>query len=530
MGRAGQAGGTGDIGRRRLGRTGGAVLAVAALLVLAGCGESSQNGSVGGAGGSAPQRPGTAPQAGAGAPGSTGSGQVAPRSGYGEADRRQGPVLGETSTDADPVSTIALDVDTASYGYARRQIDDGRRPPAQTVRPEEFVNALRQDYPEPDGEGFSVSVDGSRSPVRADGSADHVLRIGLRTRGWDSADRPDAALTFVIDVSGSMAEPGRLDLAKDALHTLVGQLRPSDSVAVVAFSDTARVVRPMTPVREREDLDRAVENLRVENSTNLEGGLVLGYRVARDGFRPGASNRVVLLSDGLANVGNTTADPILRRVREQAGKDIALLGVGVGSQYGDALMERLADSGDGFTVYVSDVEQARKVFVEQLPATIEVRALDAKAQVRFDPGMVASYRLVGYEDRAVSDRDFTNDTVDGGEVGPGHTVTALYDVSLREGVEGPLGTVEVHWVSPDSGQPADAIRQISLSDVERSDADASPWLRADVTAARLAEALRTGTRQNLDAIAADAQQTARELEEPSVIDLARTAQRAASIP
>jgi Ca-activated chloride channel family protein len=509
-----------------------------ALLALAGCGGSEQaTSSESGTGGGAPRRPSAAlpgaPQGKAAAPGSAGGGQVTPGSGsgygYGEGDRQPVPVPDETSTDTDPVSTIALDVDTASYGYARRQLNDGQWPAAQTIRAEEFVNALRQDYPEPDGEGFSVSVDGSRSPVRAGGRADHVVRIGLRTRGRGSADRPDAALTFVIDVSGSMAEPGRLDLAKDALHTLVGQLRPSDSVAVVAFSDTARVVQPMTPVREQEDLHRAVENLGVERSTNLEDGLVLGYQVARDGFRPGASNRVVLLSDALANVGNTTADPILRQVREQAGKGIALLGVGVGSEYGDALMERLADSGDGFAVYVSDVEQARKVFVEQLPATIEVRALDAKAQVRFDPRMVASYRLVGYEDRAVSDRDFTDDTVDGGEVGPGHTVTALYDVSLREGAEGPLGTVEVHWVSPGSGEPADASRQISLSDVERSAADVSPWLRADVAAARLAEALRTGARQDLHAIAADAQQAARELEDSTVEDLATTAQRAASM-
>jgi Ca-activated chloride channel homolog len=530
MGRSGQAGG---IGRRSLGRT-GAGLAAAALLALAGCGGSEQaTSSGGGAGGGAARLPGpaplSAPQADSATPGSAGDGRAAPGSGYGEADQRPVPVPPETSTDTDPVSTIALDVDTASYGYARRQLNDGQWPAAQTVRPEEFINALRQDYPEPDGDGFSVSVDGSRSPVRAGGTADHVLRVGLRTRGRDSAHRPDAALTFVVDVSGSMAEPGRLDLVKDALHTLVGQLRPSDSVAVVAFSDTARTVQPMTPVREKEDLHRAVENLRVERSTNLEAGLVLGYQVARDGFRSGASNRVVLLSDALANVGNTTADPILAQVREQAGKGIALLGVGVGSDYGDALMERLADSGDGFTVYVSDVEQARKVFVEQLPATIEVRALDAKAQVRFDPRIVASYRLVGYEDRAVRDRDFKDDTVDGGEVGPGHTVTALYDVSLREGAEGPLGTVEVHWVSPGSGEPADVSRQITLSDVERSTEDASPWLQADVAAARLAEALRTGTRQNLDTIAADVQQAARELEDPSVTDLAATARRAASL-
>jgi Ca-activated chloride channel family protein len=435
-------------------------------------------------------------------------------------------VQAPTRTSLDPVSTIALDVDTASYGFARRQLRDGVWPQPETVRSEEFVNALHQDYPEPSDDGFSISVDGGRSPVQAEGSADHVLRVGLRTRGRDQADRPDAALTFLIDVSGSMGEPGRLDLVKDALHTLVSQLRSGDRVAIVAFSNTARVVQRMTPVRERADLDAAIEDLHTETSTNLEAGLVLGYQVARDGFRTEASNRVVLLSDALANVGHTTADPILRQVREQAGKGIALLGVGVGSQYGDALMERLADAGDGFAVYVSEPEQARQVFVEQLPATIEVRALDAKAQVRFDPEVVESYRLIGYTDRAVADGDFTDDTVDGGEVGPGHTVTALYDIRLRPGAEGPLGTVEVHWVDPGDRTPADARRDIYLSDVDRTDPATPPWLRVDIAAARLAEALRSKDRAALPGIAAAATAAAADLDDETARDLADTAQQA----
>ncbi|HVQ95015.1 MAG TPA: von Willebrand factor type A domain-containing protein [Mycobacteriales bacterium] len=526
---------------RRWGR--GAAAAVAVLIGLAGCssgserpataGGAAQAGSGSGSGSGShspkPRSPGVAPGDRAG-----GAAAPAPGSGYGdygpdEPTPTEGPAEGPTRTSVDPVSTIALDVDTASYGFTQRQLRDGVWPQPGTVRAEEFVNALRQDYPDPAGDGFSISIDGGRTPVQAEGSAGHVLRVGLRTRGRDQADRPDAALTFVIDVSGSMGEPGRLDLAKDALHTLVRQLRSSDRVAIVAFSDTARVVQSMTPVRERADLDAAIEDLHTESSTNLEAGLVLGYRVARDGFRAGASNRVVLLSDALANVGNTSAEPILRQVREQAGKGIALLGVGVGSQYGDTLMERLADSGDGFAVYVSEPEQARRVFVEQLPATIEVRALDAKAQVRFDPRVVESYRLIGYADRAVADGDFKDDTVDGGEVGPGHTVTALYDIRLRPDAEGRIGTVEVHWVNPGERSPADARRDIQLSDVDRSGPATSRWLRADVVAARLAEALRSNDRSALPGIAAAAAAAARELDDATVRDLADTARRAAQL-
>ena len=220
---------------------------------------------------------------------------------------------GDTSTSNDPRSTFAVDIDTASYGYARRQILDGRRPDPSLVRPEEFVNAFDQDYAEPEGDGFAVHVDGSRLPAAHETGGDvRVMRVGLQTRGESETARPDATLTFVVDVSGSMGEPGRLDLVKDALHTLVDRLRPTDAVAVVAFSSEARVVREMTRVADAERLHSAIDALHTEESTNLAAGLRLGYRVARDGFRPETSNRVVVLSDGLANTGSTDADQILR--------------------------------------------------------------------------------------------------------------------------------------------------------------------------------------------------------------------------
>jgi Ca-activated chloride channel family protein len=439
----------------------------------------------------------------------------------------------EVRTADDPQSTFAMDVDTASYGYTRRLIGEGRLPERDNVRPEEFVNAFNQGYAEPPSDGFAVHADGSHLPRTHRGGGDlRLLRVGLQTRS--EVDRQDAALTFVVDVSGSMAEPGRLDLVQDALRTLVDQLRPSDSVAIVAFSSRARVVREMTRVSEKSALRAAIDDLRPEESTNLEAGLVLGYRVARDGFRPGATNRVIILSDGLANVGNTRSAPIVAQIQEEARKQIALLGVGVGSEYGDKLMEQLADKGDGFVVYVSERAQARKVFVERLPATLSVRALDAKVQVTFDAHAVRSYRLIGYANRAVADENFRNDNVDGGEVGPGHSVTALYAVRLADRVVGDdrVARVDVRWLDPRGRKASEATATINVSDVDADFAESNAHLRVCYAAAYLAEVLRHSPfaadvrLADLSAVADDA---AARTEDPAVRDLARVIARAAEL-
>jgi Ca-activated chloride channel family protein len=431
----------------------------------------------------------------------------------------------EYDTRDKPDSTFAIDIDTASYHYARRQILDGRRVDPATVRPEEFINAFRQDYRPPSSDGFSVTMDGARVPDgHPDAARYHTLRVGLQTRAESEATRADAALTFVIDVSGSMAEPGRLDLVQDALHYLIDQLRPSDRVAIVVYSDEARVLRELTPVSNRSALHAAVADLAPENSTNLEAGLTLGYRVARDGFVEGATNRVILLSDGLANVGNTSADPILAQIRESASKQIALLGVGVGSQYGDALMERLADEGDGFVTYVSEREQARRLFVDRLPATLAVRALDAKVQVSFDPSTVARYRLVGYDNRILADDDFRDDRVDGGEVGPGHSVTAIYMVQLHEGISaGPVAQARVRWLDPTTREPAETAGVITVSQLDVDFDAASPRLRVAYAAGFFAEVLRSspyGQDISLSGLAAIAERAYRETEDSQVAELA----------
>ncbi|MER7563481.1 von Willebrand factor type A domain-containing protein [Streptomyces sp. NPDC097941] len=430
----------------------------------------------------------------------------------------------------DYLSTFALDVDTASYGYARRTLAEGRRPAPSTIRPEEFVNSFRQDYKRPDGNGFTVTVDGARTD-RDDWS---LVRVGLATRSApDNADdRAPAALTFVIDISGSMSEPGRLDLAQRSLDTMTKRLRDDDSVALVTFSDRARKVLPMTRLGgHRDRIREAVDSLEPTFSTNLGAGVETGYKTAVEGLRKGATNRVVLISDALANDGETDADAILDRIdtaRREHG--ITLFGVGVGSNYGDALMERLADKGDGHTVYVSG-DDAEKVFCEQLPQNIDLTARDAKAQVAFDPETVASFRLIGYDDRRVADDDFRDDRVDGGEVGPGHTVTALYAVHTRPDADGHLATATVRWQDPKSRAPHE--KSAALETFDGSLRDANPRFQVDAVAAYFADALRGDYADNhlpgrpsLSELADWAEELADQTEDSAVRGLADTIRQA----
>ncbi|MFC5956532.1 von Willebrand factor type A domain-containing protein [Streptomyces pratens] len=444
---------------------------------------------------------------GGGGPGGGGNSDAAPlpapdgtrgtdRQREGEQDDRR-----DIAPDPDHLSTFALDVDTASYGYARRTLSEGRLPDPSTIRPEEFVNSFRQDYERPDGNGFTVTVDGARvDGDRTDEDDWSLVRVGLATRSAGTGeDRPPAALTFVIDVSGSMAEPGRLDLARESLATMTDRLRDEDSVAIVTFSDEAETVLPMTRLDgNRGEIHDAIDVLEPAQSTNLGAGVETGYETAVEGLREGATNRVVLVSDALANTGDTDADTILERIGESRREHgITLFGVGVGSDYGDALMERLADKGDGHTVYVSDEEEGREVFCEQLPRNIELMARDAKAQVAFDPATVAEFRLVGYENRRVADEDFRDDDVDGGEVGPGHTVTALYAVRTRSGApDGHLATATVRWLDPTSRAPREESGTLEAGDLGDSVWTGGRGLAVTATAAYFADALRPDGRRH----------------------------------
>ncbi|MFD8465568.1 von Willebrand factor type A domain-containing protein [Streptomyces cyaneofuscatus] len=480
-------------GGRAGARPGAVALLLAAGMLLTAC---SADGSSDGA--TADKRSGARP-----AQGATGGDRSAPDAAAPEKGR-QSEESGDTAEPdlaaPDYLSTFALDVDTASYGYARSTLGDGRLPDPVNVRPEEFVNSFKQGYERPKGNGFSVTVDGARIPNGSgsgSGPSDwSLLRVGLATKAAPpSSERPPASLTFVVDISGSMAGPGRLGLVQKSLNILTDELRDDDSVSLVTFSDEAETRLPMTRLQgNRNKIRDAVEAMEPAQSTNVEAGIMRGYEESVKGHRKGVNNRVVLLSDALANTGDTNADSILERIdsaRREYG--ITLFGVGVGSDYGDAFMERLTNRGDGHTTYVGDEEQARKVFVDQLPAHIELRARDAKAQVAFDRRNVKQFRLIGYENRKVADEDFRDDSVDGGEVGPGHTVTALYAVRLREGASGEVAKATVRWLDPKTRKASEESGSARTGTIDgRLWGGESQRLQVAAVAAYFADTLRGG--------------------------------------
>ena len=393
--------------------------------------------------------------------------------------------------DEDHVSTFALDVAPASYTIAQRYVDDGNRPDPASVRVEEWVNAFAQGYPGPEDDTFAILADGGPTPFT---EADEVLlRIGLQARDVRDGARQDAALTFVIDTSGSMEREGRLELVKDALRLLVDQLGRNDTVAIVTFGDDARVLLEPTRATDANRILGVIEELRPGGSTNLEAGLRLGYELARSSLTENGIDRVVLASDGVANVGLTDSESILAAIRRDAEAGIELVSVGVGmGNYNDTLLEQLADQGDGFYAYVNVLEEARRLFTEDLTGTLQTVALDAKAQVEFDPGIVAAYRLVGYENRDIDDNAFVDPSVDAGAIGAGHAVTALYAVRLREDVgrQDVLATVRVRWTDPESGRADELERQVRTNELARSFEASDPYFRFDAIVAATAEVLR----------------------------------------
>ena len=391
------------------------------------------------------------------------------------------------AVEEDPLSTFGLDVDTASFTVTRNYLTRGALPPASAVRVEEFVNALAQDYAPPRQEAFAIHLEAAPHPFRP---GYHLLRVGLKAREVRAHERKRANLTFVIDVSGSMGRENRLGLVKRSLRLLVERLDERDNVGIVVYGTNGRVVLEPTPASDRRTILRAIDSLHPEGSTNLEEGLDLGYRMAADEADPAANNRVVLCTDGVANNGVTDPTTLLKRIHARAQKRVFLTALGFGmGNYNDALLQKLADEGDGQYAYIDDDREAERFFLRDLSGVLEVVARDAKAQVQFDPAAVASYRLLGYEKRDVADEDFRNDDVDGGEIGAGHAVTVLYELKLRD-ADRRLGTVNVRFIDPESGDARELARDIQDSDLRGSFESASPGFRVTAVMARFAEHLR----------------------------------------
>jgi len=391
-------------------------------------------------------------------------------------------------TAEDALSTFGLDVDTASYSIARSYIQRGALPPPSAVRVEEFVNALPQDYRADPAKTFTVFLEGAPHPFHR---GYHLLRIGIKAREVAQRDRKPVVLTFVIDVSGSMAMENRLGLVKRSLRLLVEKLDERDRIGLVVYGTSGRVVLEPTPVSEAGTIQRAIDRLMPEGSTNMEQGLDLGYAMARRAFEPGFTNRVILCTDGVANNGITDAATLLKKVHGQAEKGVDLIALGFGmGNYNDVLLQKLADEGDGQYAYIDDFQDAERFFLRDLTQVLEVVARDAKAQVEFEPVMVERYRLIGYEKRDVADEKFRDDTVDGGELNAGHTVTVLYELKLKDGVSGSLGAVHLRYADPDSHQVTEVREVISDRRFRESFAAASPRFRLAALVARFAEHLR----------------------------------------
>ena len=415
----------------------------------------------------------------------------------------------------DRLSTFAADVDTSSYTQARRALTEGALPVPASVRTEEFVNYFRYGFPAPAAGGpFAVVMDAAPSPL-APGR--HILRVGVGTRANSTAERKPAHLVFLVDVSGSMGSADKLGLAQHALKVLTENLGPRDSVALVTYAGSTRVVLPATGMERRADILAAIDDLTAGGSTAMASGIDLAYEQAMKGLLPGAIARVIVLSDGDANVGPAGHEAHLRIIAERAKAGVTLSTIGFGTgNYKDHAMEQLANRGNGNSFYIDSAAAATKVFSEQLGATLEVVAKDAKLQVEFDPAVVARYRLLGYENRDIADAQFRDDTVDAGEIGAGHQVTAMYEVELTAGARlapAPLGLVRIRHKAPEVGA-ADTATEATFAMTTPpapSFAAASADLRFAFAVAAFADVLRgaeDAQRWSLDEIAAIAREAA----------------------
>ena len=397
-------------------------------------------------------------------------------------------------TEDDHFSTFAVDVDTASYTVTRKFVTDGNLPDPDSVRVEEFVNYFDYEYERPSEDAFAIHMEGSPSPF---GGENHwLMRVGLQGKDIAAENRKDATLIFTIDVSGSMEREDRLELVKKSLRLLVDELRPTDEVGIVIYGSSGQVLLEPTSGEDKDEIKDAIDELRPGGSTFVADGLRLAYKMAVDNVEEGRITRVIVLSDGVGNVGDTGSESILRQVQEHVDQGVTLTTVGFGmGNYNDVLMEQLANDGDGTYHYVDELSEARRIFVEDLTGTLQVIARDAKVQVDFNPEVVSRYRLLGYENRRVADEQFRDDTVDAGEIGADHSVTALYELKLHDNADGDdadgiLGTVFVRYQDPDSSEVLEISRTLQHSELSSGFEDASPRFQLAAVVAEYAEILR----------------------------------------
>ena len=374
-----------------------------------------------------------------------------------------GEVYGEVApnvfvpTSRDAKSTFSIDVDTAAYSNTRRHLlEDSQLPPPDSVRTEELINYFDYDYPRPTGDGapFSITTEVGPSPWA---KGKRLVHIGIQGEVPAAEKTPPRNLVFLMDVSGSMSDPDKLPLVKHGLAALTEQLGSADRVSIVVYAGAAGAVLPPTSGADRQAILAALDRLEGGGSTNGAEGIELAYKLAEESFIKGGINRVLLATDGDFNVGISDHDALVRLIekKRESGVFLSVLGVGEGN-LNDHMMEQVADHGNGNYAYIDGMLEARKVLVEEAGSTLHTIAKDVKIQVEFDPDQVAEHRLVGYENRVLAHRDFDDDTKDAGEIGAGHSVTAIYEVvptANAEANEDPLLTLNLRYKEP--GRPAE---------------------------------------------------------------------------
>lgn len=355
---------------------------------------------------------------------------------YGHQPNRENYLAVDVSSvkrvDLEPVSTFSIDVDTAAYSNLRRTLTrDGRLPPHDAVRIEEMINYFDYEYVAPDNldKPLAIHTELMATPWN---SANRLLLVGVKGYEQPQDTRPPANLVFLIDVSGSMQSPDKLGLVKSSLQLLVSQMTANDRIALVVYAGAAGMVLDSTTADKKADINRALESLEAGGSTNGSAGIELAYRIAEANRIEGGINRVLIASDGDLNVGVTSIDDLKEMVSKKRDNGVALTTLGYGTgNYNYSLMEQLADVGNGNAAYIDTLSEARKVLVEEMQSTLLTIAKNVKIQIEFNPALVSEYRLIGYENRLLEQEDFRNDKIDAGEIGSGHSVTALYEISLK---------------------------------------------------------------------------------------------------
>ncbi|MCL1857253.1 MAG: von Willebrand factor type A domain-containing protein, partial [Kiritimatiellaeota bacterium] len=410
------------------------------------------------------------------------------------------PINPFIDTADNPLSTFAIGTDTASYTLTRQALERGALPEPSQVRVEEFVNAFDYNDGAPERATFRFVVEGAPSPFGRDTT---LVRLAIKGKRLGREEKRPAALTFLMDASGSMAQADRIGMARLALSELLGGLSPDDTVQIIAFNDKARVALQQTSASEGADILKAFDSIQTTGPTSLQDGITLAYRMAAATFSPGAENRVVLISDGVANLGSDNAEEILEHIASarRQGIRLSVFGVGRGA-YNDALLQQLANKGDGTYRFLDSPDAVRQAFVDDLAATLYTIASDAKVQVEWDPAFVAQYRQLGYEARALTAEQFRDDTVVAGQIGSGQSASALYEIKSSNGIlplstgrqrqdaVATIGTIRVRF-RPEIGKSVQEISHpITLADIAPTFAKARPEFQIAAIAGGFAERLR----------------------------------------